>query len=49
MNQTKEMTTFKSPVRGCPACDNGLRHQPEHWREFHPEAGSGSSKEHGAK
>lgn len=32
----------------CPGCVGKRQHSAEEWRVWHPEAGSGKSKEHGA-
>lgn len=36
-----------TPADGCPACEYRRRHTAEEWAAYHPQAGTGRSREHG--
>ena len=38
---------LRTPAPGCPACEAHRVHSPEEWREFHPLAGHGYTRESG--
>jgi hypothetical protein len=37
----------RTPASGCPACAGKRLHAPEEWRDHHPYAGHGSTREQG--
>lgn len=45
----KDKTINRSPAAGCPACEAMRLHTEADWKQFHPFAGHGHSREHGAK
>lgn len=44
----KKLETMRTPAPGCSACEHKRLHTVADWA-FHPDAGKGQSKEHGAK
>jgi hypothetical protein len=39
-----DLTVFRTPAPGCPACEYRTRHTDEEWKVFHPDAGHGYRK-----
>lgn len=42
-----DRTITRTPAPGCPSCEANRLHTAEDWKQFHPDAGTGTHKEHG--
>lgn len=48
MNADDQLTLARTPADDCPACEAKRRHSAEEKAQYHPLAGTGGSREHGA-
>ncbi len=46
--EANRMSIRATPVKGCPACDNFLRHTAEERAQYHPLVDTDFSRAHGA-